>query len=120
MTSIEKLKKIVDGLGICYSDSYDCDNCPIGEGIEHCTPEIALKLAKDKLAKLNSIFPFKRDEQIIADGKKWRVDWVDGPFLGLSSDDGCHKGLHKDVCKLVIPGIDYHTSDHDFDGIVTP
>ena len=41
----------------------------------------------------------KRNDQVIADGKQWRVDWLDGPYLGLSSVDGSHKELHKNVCR---------------------
>ena len=49
----------------------------------------------------------KRNDQVIADGKQWRVDWLDGPYLGLSSVDGSHKELHKHVCRKV-------SNDEDF------
>ncbi len=49
----------------------------------------------------------KRNDQVIADGKQWRVDWLDGPYLGLSSVDGFHKELHKHVCRKV-------SNDEDF------
>jgi len=54
---------------------------------------------------------FHRDDEVTADGKKWRVDYVTGSCLGLSSADGSHKELSKEVCAKV---------DHTFDGIVTP
>ena len=54
---------------------------------------------------------FNRDDEVTADGKKWRVDYVTSSCLGLSSADGSHKELSKEVCTKV---------DHTFDGIVTP
>jgi hypothetical protein len=54
---------------------------------------------------------FHRDDEVMADGKKWRVDYVTSSCLGLSSADGSHKELSKEVCTKV---------DHTFDGIVTP
>jgi hypothetical protein len=54
---------------------------------------------------------FHRDDEVTADGKKWRVDYVTSSCLGISSVDGDHKELSKEVCTKV---------DHTFDGIVTP
>ncbi len=48
----------------------------------------------------------KRNDQVIADGKQWRVDWLDGPYLGLSAVDGSHKELHKHVCQKVSDIVD--------------
>lgn len=34
--------------------------------------------------------PYKRDDMVTAFGKMWRVDWIDGSWLGISNKDGEH------------------------------
>ena len=50
----------------------------------------------------------KRNDQVIADGKQWRVDWLGWPVSwAFSAVDGSHKELHKNVCRKV-------SNDEDF------
>ena len=135
MTEKEKLEFFVANKGSCEGRKFKCADCPL---IDMCcnaaTDKEFLETAKERLAKLSkqtSVDPFvegykahqqklkdigyttefKRDDKVMADGKKWRVDYVGIGYLGLSSDDGSHKELGFDVC---------HKIDHTFDGIVTP
>ena len=108
MEEREKLEYLVEHED-CWDAPFECKDCPHYETLKKdgiCSVSKTLRLSKEKLAMMYATPTFSRNDQVIADGKQWRVDWLDGPYLGLSAVDGSHKELHKNVCRKVSDIVD--------------
>ncbi|MGE4526705.1 MAG: hypothetical protein AB7D24_12575 [Sphaerochaeta sp.] len=51
--------------------------------------------------KYNESDKIQRDDIVHAFGLLWRVDWIDGGWLGISNDRGEHKEVHSNAVERI-------------------